>query len=182
MFKFTRLKEDFLSSAQSLNTELWERLRNSADMRDRKKAGIVQSFIERAEKVTNEINLLFNDIQIEFGQNPEKLSLMEEVSVIFKDGRPTKINIFGEEIVIRKLNEIPVSVANWLMDHGKTLVEIPNFIHRNRTDFKMTSATPKQLKNGWFIEVGDDKDRLLDKANRLLKRAGFSRDIKVKEE
>jgi len=55
MFKFTRLKEDFLSSAQSLNTELWERLRNSADMRDRKKAGIVQSFIERAEKVTNEI-------------------------------------------------------------------------------------------------------------------------------
>ncbi len=185
MPKFASLKEDFLNSAQSLNAELWDRLGNSAQNRDGKKVGIIKSFIDRAEKIINETNLLFNDIEREFGQRPEKPGLpkpQNDVIVLFKNGKPAKINIFGDEIEIRKQNEIPISVANWLLDHGNTLPEVPNFIHRNKADFKMSSATPKPLKDGRFIEVGDDKNRLLDKARNLLKIAGLSGVVKVIEE
>lgn len=182
MLKFASLKEDFSSAAQSLNAELWERLRKAADMKDDKKVDIANSFIKRTKTVINEINLFFNDIEREFGQKPEKPSPKNDVIVLCKNGKPAKINIFGEEIEIRKLNEIPISVANWLLDHGKTLPEVPNFIHRNKADFKMISATSKPLKDGRFIEVGDDKNRLLDKARKLLKIAGISGDVKVIEE
>lgn len=186
MMNFVHSKEDLLNLVKSLKTELWQRLRNPAES-DSKKAGIVLSFIERSEKIINDISLLFNDLEGEFGQKPEKFSPSSrnnEVIVFVKNGKPVKINIFGEEIGIRYYREVPISIANWLLDHGKTLVGLPDldFIQRNKADFKMESADPKPLKNGLLIEVGDDRNRLLYKAQKLLKATGSQAVMRVRED
>ena len=108
------------------------------------------------------------------------VSLQEKVVVVFvKNKRPVNINILGEEIKIRWLNEIPISVANWLLDHGISLRECPNLIQRNKADFKTGSPGLKALKNGCYIKTGNDKERILDTTRKLLKLAGLSGVIKV---
>lgn len=69
-------------------------------------------------------------------------------------------------------NEILVTVANWLIEQGKTLPTIPNFVHPSNSGFS-PSAVPRQLINGSFIEVGDNQEMLLQKARRLLDACGF---------
>lgn len=73
---------------------------------------------------------------------------------------------------LQAANEIPVSVANWILDQGKELPLIPNFVHRGKDGFAK-SAQLKQAKNGWHVEVGDSQITLIQKARKLLDRCGF---------
>ena len=108
------------------------------------------------------------------------MSLQQAVVVLFlKNNRPVNINILGEKIEIRRLSDIPISVANWLMDQGISLRECPNLIQRNKADFKSGSRGLKVLKNGCYIKTGNDKERILDTTRKLLKLAGLSGVIKV---
>jgi hypothetical protein len=55
---------------------------------------------------------------------------------------------------------------------GKTLPDIPNFVHSSNSGFA-SSAQTKALKNGWFIEIGDDQDRLIEKGREILNACGL---------
>ena len=72
-------------------------------------------------------------------------------------------------------NQIPVVIANWITRQGKTLPRIPNFVHPTNSGFSPAAQT-KQLQNGWFIEVGDDQSRLIEKGRELLNACGL-RDV-----
>jgi hypothetical protein len=185
MLKIVSVKEDLLGAVQTLNGELWEQMKRSAETKDDRKIDILNSFLKRTKSVLDEINLLLNDLEREFGEKSQIRHVripQKDVIVFFRNGRPTKINILGDEIEIRKQNEIPFSVANWLLNHGKHIPEIPNFIHKNKADFKMRSASLKQLKDGRFIEIGDHKERLLEKTRKLLDICGISGEVKIMEE
>ena len=87
--------------------------------------------------------------------------------------REVQIKDFRE--LINYSNQIPVVIANWIIRQGKPLPRIPNFVHPNNSGFA-SSAKPKELKNGCFIEIGDDQDRLIEKGRELLNACGL-RDV-----
>jgi hypothetical protein len=84
-----------------------------------------------------------------------------------KTNRPTELRIGTEVITVTKSNQIPIEVANWILRQGKTLPVIPNILHKTNAGFPLSSK-PEQLKNKWFIEVGDSQDVLIQRARRLL--------------
>lgn len=73
---------------------------------------------------------------------------------------------------IRNPHEIPVVVANWLIDQGKAVQNFENFVHAGNIGFKAT-ATTIRLNSGQFMEVGDDQKDLLRKARILLDSSGY---------
>ncbi|MCX6924583.1 MAG: DNA sulfur modification protein DndB [Verrucomicrobia bacterium] len=85
---------------------------------------------------------------------------------------PAEVRIASEAIRIRKWNQVPIAVANWVLRQGKSLPVLQNFVHRNNIGFA-NSANTKELKNGWYIEVGDSQETLLLKGRRLLDSSGF---------
>jgi len=101
----------------------------------------------------------------------------EDISIPFgrrkrPTNRPQEIRIGSYRKSIRYAYEIPLTVANWIIEQGKALPTIPNFVQSTKIGFA-TSAGPKPLKNGQFIEVGDDQKVLLHKARTLLDNCGF---------
>jgi len=148
-----------------------------------KKPDLAAPFIGRGPKMISSTDLLGDNMKKEIAHKSELSGAsgsQNDVTVLFlKSSKPARINILGEEMEIRKLNEIPVSVANWLLDHGKALNESLNFIYRNRDDFKQGSSVLRLLKNGWYIEVSGAKEKIFDKTRRLLKIAGLSGDVKI---
>lgn len=91
--------------------------------------------------------------------------------------RPREIRIGSYRKAISIANQIPITTANWLLDQGKSLPTIPNFVHPSNSGFAQ-SAVPRQLNNGTFIEIGDNQEVLIQKARRLLNACGF-RDLKI---
>ena len=75
-------------------------------------------------------------------------------------------------IDVGRLNEIPIVVANWILQQGKTLHRMQNFVHETDSGFP-GSAQTKRLDNGWSIEIGDSKYTLLRKGRKLLDAYGF---------
>lgn len=85
---------------------------------------------------------------------------------------PAELRIGTETLRISKSNQIPVEVANWILRQAKPLPTIPNFVQEKRFGFART-AQLKHLENGWFIEVGDSQEVLIQKGRRLLDSCGF---------
>jgi hypothetical protein len=73
---------------------------------------------------------------------------------------------------IRYATEIPVAIANWLIEQGKELPITANFIHPSDAGFSQ-SATTKKLKSGQFMRVGHNQEALLHKARELLDGCGY---------
>jgi len=94
--------------------------------------------------------------------------------------RPREIRIGAQRETIRYAYEILLTVANWIIEQGKMLPTIPNFIQSTKKGFA-ASAGPKLLKSGQFIEVGDDQKVLLYKARTILDYCGFQ-SVKFKVE
>ncbi len=85
---------------------------------------------------------------------------------------PVEIRIGTEVVKVTKSNQIPVLVGNWILKQGKTIPRIQNFVHEADSGFPRAAQT-KQLVNGWYVEIGDSQDVLLQKARRLLDACGF---------
>ena len=94
-----------------------------------------------------------------------------------KTTKPKEVRIGSFRKPVFFSNEILITVANWLIEQGKTLPSIPNFIHPIDSGFAQ-SAVPRRLNNGTFIEVGDNQETLLKKARRLLNACGY-RNLKL---
>jgi len=89
-----------------------------------------------------------------------------------KPVRPVEIKFGSVKKHIRYATEIPVVIANWLIEQGKELPITANFIHPSDAGFSQ-SATTKKLKSGQFMRVGHNQDALLHKARELLDGCGY---------
>jgi len=86
--------------------------------------------------------------------------------------RPTEIRFASFKKTIRYANEIPISVANWLVEQGKALPTFPNFIHASNNGFAKSAIT-KRLVSGQYIEVGDNQEILIQKARKIFDACGY---------
>jgi hypothetical protein len=86
--------------------------------------------------------------------------------------RPVEIKFGSVKKHIRYATEIPVTIANWLIEQGKELPITANFIHPSDAGFSQ-SATTKKLKSGQFMRVGHNQEALLHKARELLDSSGY---------
>jgi hypothetical protein len=89
-----------------------------------------------------------------------------------KPVRPVEIKFGSVKKHIRYATEIPVAIANWLIEQGKELPITANFIHPSDAGFSQ-SATTKKLKSGQFMRVGHNQEALLHKARELLDGCGY---------
>jgi hypothetical protein len=85
--------------------------------------------------------------------------------------RPKEIRFGSVRKHINYANEIPIIVANWLIEQGKAVPNCQNFIHPSNSGFSQSAIT-KRLISGQFIEVGDNQEVLLHKARKLLDACG----------
>lgn len=85
---------------------------------------------------------------------------------------PREVRIGSVRIPVQYANQIPVVVANWILNQGGKVQKIQNFVHETDSGFSKTAQT-KRLDNGWYIEVGDSQSMLVKKAKRLLDAFGF---------
>lgn len=90
---------------------------------------------------------------------------------------PTEVRIGTAIVRVSKSKQIPVAVANWIIEQGKALPTIQNFVHKTNTGFPRTAQT-EQLRDGSFIEIGDSQLVLVQKGRRLLDACGF-RDVRL---
>jgi len=88
-----------------------------------------------------------------------------------KPVRPVEIKFGSVKKHIRYATEIPVAIANWLIEQGKELPITANFIHPSEAGFSQ-SATTKKLKSGQYMRVGHNQEALLHKARELLDGCG----------
>jgi hypothetical protein len=84
--------------------------------------------------------------------------------------QPVAIQVGSSTAPIQRWNEVPISVANWLIAQG-TAIPTVSFVKRAVSSFP-ASARLKTLSDGALIEVGDDRPNLLRKARRLLDETG----------
>jgi len=89
-----------------------------------------------------------------------------------KPVRPVEIKFGSVKKHIRYATEIPVAIANWLIEQGKELPITANFIHPSEAGFSQ-SATTKKLKSGQYMRVGHNQEALLHKARELLDGCGY---------
>jgi hypothetical protein len=89
-----------------------------------------------------------------------------------KPVRPVEMKFGSVKKHIRYATEIPVAIANWLIEQGKELPITANFIHPSEAGFSH-SATTKKLKSGQFMRVGHNQEALLHKARELLDGCGY---------
>jgi hypothetical protein len=89
-----------------------------------------------------------------------------------KPVRPVEMKFGSVKKHIRYSTEIPVTIANWLIEQGKELPITANFIHPSDAGFSQ-SATTKKLKSGQYMRVGHNQEALLHKARELLDSCGY---------
>jgi hypothetical protein len=89
-----------------------------------------------------------------------------------KPVRPVEMKFGSVKKHIRYATEIPVAIANWLIEQGKELPITANFIHPSDAGFSQ-SATTKKLKSGQYMRVGHNQEALLHKARELLDGCGY---------
>jgi hypothetical protein len=87
--------------------------------------------------------------------------------------RPRELRIGSHRVAISINNQISIETANWILNQGKSLPMIPNFVQRTNSGFA-PSASTKRLVDGSFIEIGDSQDILIQKARKLLNMCGFT--------
>jgi hypothetical protein len=87
--------------------------------------------------------------------------------------RPTEVRI-GETFrqPIRNAVEIPLVVGNWIIDQGRTLPVIPNLVHPANSGF-LSSAEPRRLKSGHYVNVHGDQKEMFRRGRRLLDASGL---------
>ena len=90
---------------------------------------------------------------------------------------PIEVRIGTVVVRVNRSNQIPVVVGNWILEQGKTLPRIQNFVHETNSGFPSAAQT-KRLTNGWYIEIGDSQGVLIQKARRVLDACGF-RDVRL---
>ena len=179
MFSITPLKESVLNGMAQLEEELWKLSEQANRNRNLDQAGKISSIIRELKKLAQETGNLFDKIE-KVQTEPKTNSANRAVRIICTpDGeKPISIIIGEKEKPIEKWYEIPVEVANWIIDEGKELREIQNFISPSNEGFTKSAAL-KQLTNGWFIEIGDNKERLIKKAEKLLRNVDYAAEIHV---
>ncbi len=91
--------------------------------------------------------------------------------------QPSEVRIGTAIVRVSRSNQIPLAVANWILKQGNALPRIQNFVHETNSGFLRTAQT-KELDNGWFIEIGDSQEVLIQKGRRLLDACGF-RDVRL---
>jgi hypothetical protein len=109
----------------------------------------------------------------------ERLVLAEEVPAsggssngrVSSFPKPTAICLDSKGADISRWSQIPICAADWVLDHGEPLPNV-TFIKQNPAEFPRT-ARLKKLRNGWHMDVGDGRQRLLRNARFLLNRSGF---------
>lgn len=180
MSELGRIKKNILAEMEKLEEELWKVLRAAGENKELSRTEKTSLIIKDGKKLINAINLLFDEIsRIEL--EPGKIMDIQGIGIRTSDEKPTAIRIRGKEIGIRNWNEIPVVIGDWILDQGKKFPEIRNFVSPNKENFAK-SAFLKQLNNGWFIEVGDQKEVLIKKTQKLLRISGIPEEIVIESE
>ena len=174
---FPKIKNEISRNLTNFENELWKSLTQATNDQDSKKVDTINSIIKKKKYVESEILNLFSQLSLKEETN-KNLPPVSKSGIL--DGNRAKspklipqLICIGDDVQkIRYLNEIPIAIANWILNKGGTIPENRNFIHRNDQGFSK-SANIKRLQNGWYIEIGDDKQTLMMKGRKLLDMTGF---------
>lgn len=122
--------------------------------------------------------IVFNGLSAQTAPVPEKAVEVPQPEVQSparpkkKPVRPVELKFGSVKKHIRYATEIPVTIANWLIEQGKELPTSENFIHPSEAGFSHSAVT-KKLKSGQVMRVGHNQQALLHKSRELLDGCGY---------
>ena len=117
------------------------------------------------------------DLPVSTGQAVTQPTVDPPISTNPADGskpathQPVAVLLLGASSTpIARWYKVPLYVANCLLERGSSLSSLA-FVKRKTSAFP-ASARLKTLRDGSFIELGDDRARLLRKTRRMLNQCG----------
>jgi|HubBroStandDraft_6_1064221.scaffolds.fasta_scaffold460504_1 hypothetical protein len=172
-----------IKKLDSLLLAAWEQVRIAAQNKDRASTQCALDRVAHLENLKQQELALEKSIETSLSDHlPENTTTSYPTkrgngSAVIERGkrsnvRPREVRIGAYRKQIHYAYEIPITVANWLIEQGKSLPTLHNFVHPSDSGFT-SSAITKKLISGQFIEVGDHQEALLQKARKLLDACGY---------
>ena len=135
MEKFQEYKQSIIKELSEFEKELWNLLKQATKNRDTHRVDKINSVIRKKQSVASEIERIFDGLQGIMSPRQAVPEAAREIRPSLSGKRPKAIpravRIGAYEQAVRRLNKIPVVVGNWILDQGKDLPEIYNFVHHN---------------------------------------------------
>jgi hypothetical protein len=176
MKELSKAKANIIGELKRCVTELWQSINEATRKQDTTKVKRITAHIERLESMVADVERTFNELELVNVDAPRPVPTPQRGTTKTPKAVPRTVRINSYVEGIKKLNEIPMVVANWIEDQGIDIPEMHNFVQRDVRKFS-DSGNAKRLKSGKLIEVGDDKRTLVKKARRLLDECGFSSSV-----
>lgn len=166
-----------INKLEGLILGAWEQVQITAKSKNRVSVQNALDRVAHLENLKQQEIALENSITASFSNDLTAPPIKNHAAVILGHGkrptiRPKEVRIGSYRKQIRYAYEIPITVANWLIEQGKVLPALHNFVHPSNSGFA-ASATTKRLISGQFIEVGDHQEVLLQKARKLFDTCGY---------
>ena len=98
---------------------------------------------------------------------------MMKLSALPKTVHPVAVRIGTTTKSVTTSAELPLTVANWILDEIRRLPIIPNVVHETDTGFGQ-AANLKRLRNGFYLNVHGQQTEMVRRGRRLLNASGFS--------
>lgn len=164
MENISEIKDRIIRDVSEIETQLWSVMKGAVE--DRDKAGIENSkrAIDRWTKIAQDVKDFITEL--------DTLSMPSEgtplIIKIKEESTGLKIiELNGKTHNLKNLYEVLIIVANYILEVSNGLPIINNFVHKREEDFTMSSKKIKKVGD-YYIEVGDDKERIIKKCKLLL--------------
>ena len=172
MENITEIVERVRRDVSKIESYLWKGMEESVKNKD-------LSGNERSKRAIDRWRKIMKDVEDAITELGKLSTPYEEAHLIITINDELQmgskiLELNGETYPLKYWYEVLVKIANYILEVTNELPIINNFVHKREEDFTMSS---KQLKhvNGYYIEVGDSKDRLIEKCKLLLEASNIGK-------
>jgi len=167
-----KIGKRIMGDVSEIESYLWKAMEDAAKNKDK-------SGIERFKRAIDKWTKIVQDVRdtisvLDKSQAPTQVGhLTITITEEIQNGQKI-LELDGKTFPLKFWNELLVRIAGYILEIKNELPIIKNFVQKNKEDFSMPSKQVKSV-DGYYIEVGDSKDRLIQKSIILLEASNIGK-------
>jgi len=160
-----KISKRIMGDVSEIESYLWKVMEEAVKNRDKSRIEKSKKEIDKWAKIAQDLKDAITGLDESQASSQEghlTIAVKEEPA----SGRKI-LELDGKTYPLKFWNELLVKIAGYILENKNELPIIKNFVHKSEKEFSIIS---KQLKpvDGYYIEVGDSKERLIEKCIMLL--------------
>lgn len=167
-----KISKRIIGDVSEIESYLWKAMEEAAKNKDKSGIEKFKRSIDKWTKIVQDVKDAISGFDKSCTSNQEG-----HLTVTIKEELPNGRKILeldGKTFPLKFWNELLTKIATYILEVKNELPIIKNFVHKNKGDFSMTSQQVKYI-DGYYIEVGDSKDRLIEKSIMLLEASNIGK-------